>query len=115
MTKFEIRTDAFEFRFGTSKDSIPSMTADEVFDEYLSGNANDPVIEASFDTIEEADAEFQKHYSNYGSTSAVKGFSFWLLRGELAWIEENEYDEDGDFDQGGAVLAVSAFGYDKED
>ena len=114
MTKFEIKTDSFEFRFGTSKHSIPAMTADEVFDTYQIESANDPTLEASFDTLEEAQAEFSKHSSGYGTTYAEKGFTFWLLRGKVAWIEENEYDENGEFNQGGSVVEFSAEGYEEE-
>lgn len=115
MTKFEIKTDSFQLRFGTYKESIPAMTADEVFDAYMGGSANDPTLRASFDTLEEAQAEFSRNFSNYGSTYAEKGNTFWLLRGDVAWIEENEYDEDGEFDQGGAVVGLSAEPYCKED
>lgn len=112
MTKFEIKTDSFEFRFGTSKNSIPEMSGAEVFDTYQMESANDPTLEASFDTLEEAQAEFSKSYSDYGTTYAEKGFTFWLLRGKVAWIEENEYDEDGEFDQGGWTHNVSAESYE---
>lgn len=114
-TRFEIKTDSFEFRFGKSKDSIPAMTADEVFDTYQMESANDPTLEASFDTLEEAQAEFSKNYSGYGTTYAEKGFTFWLLRGKVAWIEENEYDEDGEFDQGGCTYDFSAEAYEVEE
>ena len=111
-TRFEIKTDNFEFRFGTSADSIPAMTADEVFNEYLSGGANDPTLEVSFDTSEEAKAEFNRNYANYGRAHAERGYTFYLLRGEVAWIEENEYDEDGEFVQGGITYDFSAESYE---
>ena len=114
MIKYEIKTDDFEFRFGTSKDSIPEMSASEVIDFYMDGDCNDPHLEARFDTLEEAQADFSKHYANYGRTRAEKGYTFWLLRGEVAWIEENEYDEDGEFDQGGVTYGFSVEGYAPE-
>ena len=113
MTKFEIRTDSFQFRFGTYRDSIPEMTAQEVFDEYLTGSANDPEWKESFDTLEEARECFRRYYANYGSAYAEKGNTFWILRGDVAWIEENEYDEDGEFDQGGEIYDLSAAPYVK--
>jgi len=112
MTKFEIQTDHFELRFGKSKDSIPEMSGAEVFNSYQMGSANCPTLEASFDTLEEAQAEFAKNYANYGITRAEKSNVFWLLRGDVAWIEENEYDEDGEFIQGGWTHNVSAEGYE---
>ena len=113
MTKFEIKTDSFEFRFGTYKDSIPEMTAQEIFDSYLDGTCNDPTLKESFNTIEEAKAEFNKNYANYGRTRAEKGNVFWLLLGDVAWIEEVEYDEDGEFDQYICTYDISAEGYEK--
>ncbi len=115
MTRFEIMTDRFEFRFGKSIESIPAMDAGAVFSAYQMESASEPTLEASFATQEEAEKEFARNYAEYGSTSAKKGFVFWLLCGRVAWLEENEYDDDGEFDQGGAVLAWSAEGYEKEE
>lgn len=121
MTKFEIKTDSFEFRFGRSRESVPAMSADEIFDTYLScddritSNSLDPVLEASFDSLEEAKSEFAKNYANYGCTRLEHGSVLWLLCGELAWIESNEYDDDGEFDQGGETFAVSAEAYEPEE
>ena len=120
MNKFEIKTDSFEFRFGTSRDSIPAMSAAEIFETYqigdttITSNSLDPDRVASFDTLEEARAAFAKNFADYGRTRAERGRVFWLLRGELAWIEENEYTEDGDFDQGGVTYDVSAEAYEPE-
>lgn len=115
MTKYEIKTDNFEFRFGTSKDSIPQMSGAEVFENYLNGSANDPHLDASYNTFEEAQAEFSKYYANYARTRAEKGNTFWFLRGEVAWIEENEYDEDSEFDQGGDVWVYLTEPYEVEE
>lgn len=120
MEKFEIMTDNFEFRFGRSLDSIPAMSAAEIFDTYLScdttitSNSLDPTRRASFDTLEEAQAEFSRNYANYGRTSPERGSLWWLLVGDLAWIERNEYDEDGEFDQGGETYALSAAAYEPD-
>ena len=111
MTKYEIKTDHFEFDFGAAKNSIPCMTADEVFGTYENESANDPKTEATFDTLEEARAEFAAHYANYGSIRAERGNVFWCLVGNVAWIEENEYDEDGDFDQSCGTYDISAEPY----
>jgi hypothetical protein len=115
MTKYEIKTDSFEFSFGKYKASIPSASEDQIFEWYMEGMANDAKTRESFDTLEEAQAEFKKYYANYGSTRAVAGWTNWLLCGELAWIEENEYDDDGEFIQGGGFYDVSAAPYEKEE
>lgn len=120
MRKYAIYTDSFEFRFGKYKDSIPAMTGYEILQTYLScdtritSNSLDPHLGASFDTLEEARAEWEKNYKNYGYTSAQKGSILWLLCGDLAYLEANDYTEDGDFDQGGELYEFSAEAYVKE-
>ena len=115
MTQYEIRTDHFEFRFGKHKGSIPAATGDMIFAWYMEETLGDSRVVGSFDTLDEAREEFKKHYANYGSTRAQKGMVWWLLVGDLAWIEENTYTEDGDFDYGGEVYDVSAQAYDPEE
>lgn len=120
MPKFEIRTDHFEFRMGSMRDRIPAMSAEEILathlscDDRITSNGIDPTIEASFDTLEEARAEFTRNYGRYGFTSLDRAGTGYLLSGSLAWIEENEYDDNGDFDQGGATYDVSAQPYEPE-
>lgn len=111
MTKYEIKTDRFEFRFGKSKDSVPAMSAGEIFDEYLNLDGNCPELKASYDTLEDARAAFVKHYANYGTTYAQASNVFWLLLGDVAWIEENEYNEYGEFEQGSDIHDFSAEAY----
>ena len=121
MTKFEIKTDSFEFRMGKRKSEIPSMSADEIMDTYFSCDTNitsnslDPESRESFDSRDDAVEFFRNNYANYGSTKLEHGNTQYLLRGEIAWIEENEYDEDGEFDQGGAVIEFSAAPYTADD
>ena len=120
MTKFEIKTDNFQFRMGTRKSSIPSMSADEIMQTYFScddritSNSLDPVLRESFDNEAEAVDFFKVHYSGYGRTRLERYNNQYLLCGEIAWIEENEYDEDGEFDQGGSVIELSAESYKAE-
>lgn len=117
--RWEIKTDSFEFHFGRYEASIPTMSADEVFDTYqscdtrITSNSIDPTTEASYDTEEEAREAFRRDYSSYGSTRAEKGCTVWLLTGEFAWIEQVWYDDDGEFDQS-VILEYSAEGYDAE-
>lgn len=115
MTKYEVFTDTFEFRFGTYKGSIPSMTGSDVWMEYNYRANNDPFLAGSFDTLEEALAFFRHYYADYGETHAEKGNVFWLLRGRVAWIDRNEYDEDGNFVDGGDLYERSAEPYVKEE
>lgn len=114
MKKYEIFTDHFELRLGRTRDAR-SLTPGEVFDEYRMEDANAPHLEASFNTAEEAMAEFNANYANRKNTDPVRGVVGWLLYGNVAFIEINEYDEDGEYDQSGDVLAFSAGGYTCEE
>lgn len=97
MTRYEIYTDRFEF---SSANSWASMTPDDIMDLYcLSPTC--PHLEAGFDSLAEAKAAFDSGYRDYPSTRQNKGWAgTWLLNGTIAYLEENEYDEDGDLDQG---------------
>jgi len=114
MKKFEIYTDHFEFRFpGVA--SIPSASADEIWSWYLEESCNQPHLEASFDTIEAAQAEWQRNYASYGRTAESKAFGGTpLLVGDLAYLEENIYDDDGEFVQSVCVWNYSAEPYQSE-
>lgn len=121
MIKYEIKTDSFEFRMGREKWRIPAMTGAEILDTYFScddritSNSLDPEIRESFDSEEEARAFFAAHYAGHGRTSLQRGNTQYLLLGQLAWLEANEYDADGEFDQADGVLAFSAAPYTPED
>jgi len=116
MKKYEIKTDRFEFRFGTGKSSVPTMSEQEIFDAYLAESANCPVVQDSFDRIQDAVRAFEEdHWDEYGDTYYEQGSTFALLVGRVAWIEENEYDEDGEFIQGGNVWTFSAEPYEREE
>ena len=55
MTKYEIKTDSFEF--SNSRESWPSQTADDIIDLYHSPyEYNSPKLEASFESLDEAKA-----------------------------------------------------------
>ena len=112
MKKYEIMTDNFELRLGRTDDAR-ELTAADVFTEYQEEDANAPALVESFDNIDEARAAFRAHYANYGSTRAVRGEAGWLLLGQVAFLIENEYDEDGDYDQGGDIWEYSAEPYSK--
>lgn len=111
MTKYVIYTDDFEFRFGTSRDSIPTASPVQIWEWYLAESANDPHAAEEFSDRNEA---LEYFYDNYGdgwpSTYAQKSSVFWLLRGEVAYLQEEEWDED-ECIQGGDILLYSAERY----
>ena len=108
MTKYEIMHDRFEFNDWTSKYSFPTATAEQIFDWYMNLADRCPNLVGSYATEEEAREAFQECR---GSTSVTDGWVHALLVGDVYWIEINEYDEAGEFDQGGNVIAFSADGY----
>lgn len=96
------------------------MSADEIFDAYqscdgrITSNFLEPRLCGSYATLEEAQAALRDGgYS--AETRLQKGQAEWLLTGELVWIEENEYDAEGDFDQQLAIHDVLAEPYDPEE
>ena len=120
MKKYEIRTDSFEFRLGNRRSEIPAMSAGQILDTYLScddqitSNSIDPAVEGSFYTLDAARDTFARHYADYGWSRLEHVGTGYILRGRLAWIEENEYDEEGDFVRGGETYDVSAQPYEAE-
>lgn len=114
MKKYEIMTDSAEILRSKSIRSFPAMSAGEVFDTYRSLTVQEPRCEGSYDTLEEANAVWQALYAKSGRTYAQAGNPFAVMIAEVAWIEENEYDDDGEYDQGGNVWRWSADGYNDE-
>ena len=122
MTKYEIYLDDFQFRMGTtSKNLIPSMSADEIFDTYMScdtritSNSFNPTCVGRYETKESAERDWE-FYKNWGRTYAEKGQTQWILRGELAWLEELDFDDDGeDCLEVNGTLAISAEPYKGEE
>lgn len=112
-TKYEIYTGRFEIRGGTSKNSIGSYTEWDLFD--ATWNSTSPKLEAEFNTETEAREYFAGRYADYGRTWAEKGFTFWLLRGEIAWLEKNIYTDDGEYDSSDGVIDLSAEPYTNEE
>jgi len=115
MTKYEIYTDLFEFGFGKGKSSIPDATADDIWAWYMEESCQYPEMVGSFDSREDAKAAFNKNYANYGETHAEKGNIWWHLRGRVAWIEVNIYDDNGEFDSSDGVIELSAEPYKGEE
>ena len=119
MIKYEIYTDSFEFRMGTNKEHIPNMSANDIFDTYMScdtritSNSLDPCLRGVFDS-EEAAMDAWAAYKGWGGTYLEKGQTQWLLRGDIAWMESAEYDGD-DYDYGLDYLCIAAEPYAKEE
>lgn len=111
MKKFTIYTDNFEFRFSGR---IPELDDNDIRDLYLS-KSTDPHFEAQFDNEAEARAEFETNYSSYARIRRESAFTGApLLVGDLAYLEEAEYTEDGEFDQGGDWIMESLPSWENE-
>lgn len=107
MTKFEVFRDAFEI----NGSGIERLSAAEVFDECRTHSGSFAKRLGSFDTLEEAQALFARE-KVVADTSRYQGRAYPLIMGEVVWIEQNEYDEDGEFDQGGDVIEFCAEPYE---
>ena len=121
MTVYEICIDDFQFRMGTVKELIPSMSEDEIFDTYMScdtritSNSLCPTCIGRYETKSAAEAEWE-FYKNWGRTYAERGQTEWLLRGDIAWMESLEYDDNGeDFIGTNGTIHVSAEPYKREE
>jgi hypothetical protein len=111
MTKYEIVTDQFEMKLGTCRDSR-SLTSRDVFDEGWALDGSCPRTVASYEDRDAALAAFRTDWADYGSTDAQRSYyGGWLLTGRIARLVVNEYDDDGEFDQGGDVIEFSAEPY----
>lgn len=109
MKKFEIWTDTFEIRLGRRKGDV--WTDVDILAEYHRHD-NEPRLVASFETLDEARAEFRQHYASYGSTHLTSAYSGgYLLTGVIAWLEPADYDEDGNLIQVYDWLAESVDPY----
>lgn len=108
MKKYEIIKDRFEFRLSRPAHSN-TRTAADIFDEYLVGSDdNGREVLGVYDTADAALEDFRQHYGRMAYTSASDGWACRLLVGEIVFVEINEYDENGEFDQGGDVMDYAA-------
>lgn len=108
MIKFDVYEENFEFRADLRR---TGATAEQIWNWYQDADNRDPQRKGSFDSLEEARAELQ-HIHPYSSHQ--RGFALQLVVGRLGWIEENEYDEDGEFDQSIAIWDVEVADLEKE-
>ena len=94
MTKYEIVMKRTEISFKDRKNIKEGCTSD----------AQDPEQIKSFDTLEEA-REVLKKYET--SIRKLSNHSLSYYKVEEYMIEENEYDEDGEFISGGDIWGVT--------
>lgn len=89
--QFEVRRDSREFYYKNRK-KIEGFC--------VQTNDNDPEIISTFDTLDEAKALLSTLES---SVVYYEGSPFNFYRVEQYYIEENEYDEDGEWVSGGDI------------
>lgn len=108
MIKYDVYEENFEFRTDLRH---TSATAEQIWGWYQDADNRDPQRIGSFDSIEEARAAL-RYIHPYSAHQ--RGFAHWLVVGRLGWIEENEYDEDGEFDQSHRVWDVAVSSLEKD-
>lgn len=111
MTKYDLYTERFEFRTERGLE----WTTQDIIDAYDREGNRFPTLIAQADTLEEIIPLFEKE-SRGARTDEVQGYcNRVFLTGEMYWVEENEYDDDGEFDQGGGWIKYRVIPYTKEE
>ena len=95
MRKYEVREVSAEVALKDKRLIEPGMAQN--YNSEKSGNGDTNLI-ASYDTVEEAMADLKQRKSSVSLTSSFSGKKYYLV--EEYFIEENEYDEDGDWISG---------------
>lgn len=101
MKKYEIRRVDAEVALKDRKMIEPGMA--QQYNIEKSGNGDTDLI-ASYDSIEEAKADLKNRKSSVRLTSSFSS-KYYLV--EEYFIEENEYDEDGEWINGGDIWEYS--------
>lgn len=101
MTKFVVYTDSYECRINPAA----GATAEQIWAAYQAESSTDPRTIGSFASLDEAKAELEKFSP---STRSGKTNTGWVAWGALAWIEEEEHDEDDDFVCTNCIWSYSA-------
>ena len=96
MKKFELRKNSIEVSWKNRKTIKEGITTTQD-DQY-------PEIVSSFDNLEDAKNELQKYKSNIRELSGGAG-KYYLI--EEYYIEENTYDKDGEWLEGGDIWEFS--------
>lgn len=96
MKKFEIRRNSIEVAWKNRKEIKEGIT--------LTADDQYPEIVVSFDTLDKAKVELQKYKSSIRELSGGAG-KYYLV--EEYYIEENSYDEDEEWVEGGDVWEYS--------
>ena len=96
MKKFELRKNSIEVSWKNRKTIKEGITTTQD-DQY-------PEIVKSFDNLEDAKNELQKYKSNIRELSGGVG-KYYLI--EEYYIEENTYDKDGEWLEGGDIWEFS--------
>ena len=94
MKKYEIVMKRAEISWKNRKSVKEGCTMD----------CQEPEVIKSFETLEEAKEEFKKYQTSIRELSN-HGMTYFLI--EEYMVEENEYDEDGEWMAGGDVWAIT--------
>ena len=96
MTRYELKKNTREMSFKERKEIREGCTLDQ--------RDMEPELVASFEDKEEALAELRKHRSDIRSFSTAVGTMYLVTE---FYVEENTYDEDGGFVEGGDIWDYS--------
>lgn len=100
MNKYEVRRNSIEIPWKKRREIKEGITTMSDFQA--------PEIIESFDNLEEAQAALQKYSSSIAEMSGATGTYYSVTE---YYIEENTYDEDGEWLEGGDVWEVSKLSF----
>lgn len=110
MIKYELYTDTFEFRTRKGQE----WQSDDIFDAYITQGDLYPTRVAQADNLEDIAALFEDE--KLKCTTYEQAYTTgWLIRGVLCYIEIAEYDEDGEYIQGGDIVKFCVVPFRKEE
>ena len=93
MKKYEIYTDNTDISGKGYDYTRYGLSGTDIFHMYDMESDHVPTLEVSFDTLQDAKDEFEARFRGYATTSRGAGHDIDI---RVAWIQETEYDEDGE-------------------
>ena len=107
MTKYELKSAHVEINLHRKT----SLTAEEIFGYHFNQFDQSGRLLGSFGTLEEAKAAFEKEKEH----CITRSLGHKLVSADVLMIEENEYDEDGEWVSGGDCWTLFAEPYGADD
>lgn len=109
MKLYRIYEDTFEIHYPAAY-----YTDEDIFHEYLKESCREPKVRATLQDENKARAVFNG-FRGQCSTSYERGYVVPFLYCTVLYLEAEEYDEDGEFDQSLGILDYAAEAWGTQD